>query len=356
MAAQQESDKRPVLSSIVRIVATGIFVVSLLLNLVFILVIALMGAAGGARGVSPGYRKVYSERNTAVPQGKEDQVALVPLTGVIMEGTGGGGFPGGVEDPVSAVVDRLNIIRKDGQVKGVLLLMDSPGGGVTASDALAREVRLFREETGMPVVTLVNQLGASGGYYVAAATDAIVARPTALTGSIGVIVTTFNLSALLDRLDVRYLPIKSAPHKDALSPFKPVQEEEVAWMQEIVDGMLDRFIDTVVQGRPGLSRAQVEELADGMVYLSPRAEELGLIDQVGYFHEALALLSEKAGVRSPVLVEYLRQRTLGSVLGAMAASVSRITPLVTAPLTEELRRWSGPQPCYLWEAAVTAAY
>jgi protease-4 len=257
---------------------------------------------------------------------------------------------------VSAVVNRLTIIRRDDRVKGVLLMMDSPGGGVTASDALAREVRLFREETDKPVVTLVNQLGASGGYYVASATDAIVARPTALIGSIGVIVTTFNLSALLEKFDVRYLPIKSAPHKDALSPFKPVQEEEVAWMQEIVDGMLDRFIETVARGRPGLSREQVEELADGMVYLSSRARELGLIDQEGYFQDALSLLAERAGVESPAIEEYLRQRSLGSILGTMAASISRMTPSVIAPLNEELRRWSGPQPFYLWEAAVTAAY
>lgn len=354
--ANEQREKRPVLAALVRVVATGIFVASLLLNVVFIVIIVIMGAAGGGRGLVQGYRKVYSERNTSAPDGKEDQVAIVRLAGMIVEDIGGESFLGGAEDPVDAVVNRLNIVRKDNRVKGVLLVVDSPGGGVTASDALAREVRLFREETGKPVITLINQIGASGGYYVAAATDAIVARPTALTGSIGVIVTSFNLSALLEKYDVRYVPIKSAPHKDALSPFKPVQGDEVAWMQGIVDSMLDRFIDAVAQGRPNLSRAQVEDLANGLVYLGEEARDLGLIDQVGYYQDALGLLAERTGLKDPVVVEYLRPRNLGSMLGGLVASARRMTSPVGFHLFEELNRWSGPRPWYLWEAAVSAAY
>ena len=349
-AGRDRAGGRSVLPGIVRIVATGVFAVSLLANLVLVVVLVVAGVAGRDRGLAGGYRKVYSERNVTTPDGKRDQVAVVRLAGVIMENTAKDSVFGGVEDPVDAVINRLSVIRREDEVKGVLLLMDTPGGGVTASDTLWNEVRLFREETGKPVVTMINQIGASGGYYVAVGTDAIVARPTALVGSIGVIVTNFNYSALLERFDVEYAPIKSAPHKDALSPFKPVEKEEIAWMQGIVDAMLTRFVDAIVEGRSEMPRARVEELAGGLVYLGQEARELGLIDRVGYFRDAVSLLSERAGVNDPVIVEYLRPRGLSGLLAGAGGAGRGLAALFSAP-PAGLSRWSGPQPFYLWEAA-----
>jgi protease-4 len=354
----KEPKRRPVLAAIVRIVATGIFVLSLFLNVVFVIIIALMGAAGDERQLVTGYRKVYSEYNESLPRGKdEEQIAVVRLTGVITEDFNGDSLLGGVEDPVDAVSNRLALIRNDDQIKGVLLLVDSPGGGVTASDALARKVRAFRQETGKPVVTLISNIGASGGYYVATASNAILARPTSLTGSIGVIVATFNVHQLLERFNIDYVPIKSADHKDALSPFKPVDQFEMEWMQGIVDQMLDRFIETVVQGRENLTRRQVQELANGLVYIAEDALDKGLIDQVGYFEDALAVLAEEAGISEPVIVEYLYQRSVFSLLNTMAKvremSVKlRLSQGLGLPETSGARIPAGPQLWYLWEPAV----
>ncbi len=342
--------RSPVVVSIVKIVAVGIFTVSLLISFIFVVFLIVGTAAVARKGVErgyPGYQKYYLE--TKAPALKADlapEIAVCYIDGVITEYDQRDTFLGYNEKPVNGVKNRLDIVRTDDRIKGVLLVVDSPGGGVTASDVLYNYIMEFREETGIPVVTLMKQVAASGAYYVAAASDAIVAYPTAITGSIGVIMYSFNLSGLMEKYGVEYVPIKTSDHKDSLSPFKPVVQGEVEWMQTIVDSMLGRFIDAIDAGRENLSREEVEKLADGRIYIASDALKLGLIDDVGYFDDAVDALAEKAGIVDPVLVEFEREVNFRDILGRVSLY------LPGSILEERLRRPAGLELYYLWDAVL----
>jgi protease-4 len=312
--------KRRTVDVIVRAVATGVFILSLFFNLVFLVLIILIGSFAGSarhRDLAEGaYRKVYPAEGSSISKSPRDEIALIYLTGVITE-TDSGGFFDLSEAPLTAVKNRLRVIRGDRKIKGVLLLIDSPGGSVSASDELYREVVSFREETGLPVVTLMKQVAASGGYYVAAATDYILAQPAALTGSIGVIMFNFNVKGLMERFGVEYIAVKSGRFKDMMSPFKQVEEADVAWMQDIVNQMFQQFIAVVERGRTNMSSEQIREIQDGKVYIAEDALELGLIDAIGYDDDAVRTLADLAGVSEPLVVEFEKQRSLREILGWM---------------------------------------
>jgi protease-4 len=173
-----------------------------------------------------------------------------------------------------------------------------------------------------------------------------VAYPTTITGSIGVIMYSFNFSGLMEKYGVEYVPIKTSERKDSLSPFKPVEQTEVAWMQTIVDHMLDRFIDAIDAGRLNLSRDEVAALADGRIYIATEALELGLIDQVGYFDDALMVLTDMAGIDDPVLVEFEREMHFRDIIGRVRLHLPR------SILDERIMRQGNLELYYLWDAVL----
>jgi protease-4 len=338
----------PVVTAIVKVVAVGIFTVSLLLGLVFLVVLIVGGAAvsrGGAERTYAEYRKVYVESpHPSFRESPGSQLAVIHVEGIISEYDQRDSFLGYIENSVSSVKNRLDIVRSDPAIEGVLLVIDSPGGGVTASDVLYNHIVRFKEETHVPVVVLMKQVAASGGYYVAAASDEIVAYPTAITGSIGVILYSFNFSGLMEKYGVEYIAVKTSAHKDSLSPFKPVDQEEVEWMQDVVDRMLERFIDAIDRGRENLTRSEVERLADGRVYLASDALGLGLIDRIGYFDDAVSVLAERAGVSEPVLVEFEREVSFRDIIGRVSINLPR------SFLDQRVLDEGGLQFFYLWSA------
>jgi len=340
----------PTVSAIVKIVAVGIFTVSLVIStaLIIFIIIGVSAVAGkGADRSYAGYQKYYLDENK--PSLKSEfvsEIAVIHINGVITEYDQRDTFLGYIENPVDGVRNRLDIIRTDENVKGVLLVVDSPGGGVTASDVLYNQVMRFREETGIPVVTFMKQVAASGAYYVAAASDTIVAYPTTITGSIGVIMYSFNLSGLMEKYGVEYVPIKTSDRKDSLSPFKPVEQTEVEWMQTIVDHMLDRFIDAIDAGRENLSREEVVQLADGRIYIASEAVQLGLIDHVGYFDDAVDLVTEMAGIEDFLLVEFEREVHFRDIIGRVRLHLPR------SILEERIIRQGNLELYYLWDAVL----
>jgi protease IV len=206
----------------------------------------------------------------------------------------------------------------------------------------------FKAETGLPVVTLMKGTGASGAYYVASASDSIVAYPTAITGSIGVILYSFNVKGLMDKYGVRYVTVKSGGFKDLVSPFKAVNDEEIAWMQRIVDRMQEQFVAAVAEGRKNLSYGQVKKLSDGKIYIADEALKVGLIDKVGYFQDAVNELAERAGVVSPNVVEYQREKGLRDMFRVSAHILKQRSVLGLAGVQGD----PGPYGLYfLWEGA-----
>jgi protease-4 len=316
----KEEVKRRSIDVIVRAVATGIFILSIFLNVIFLILIIFLSSLLGSekyRDVAKiGYRKVYQEDGFPSSKAPRDEIALIHLTGMITEASPGSVFDY-AEDPVSAVKNRLKAVKRDEKIRGVLLVIDTPGGSTSASDLLYREVMQFKKDTGLPVVTMMRQIAASGGYYVAVATDYIVAEPTTLTGSIGVIMFHFNVKNLMEKFGVEYIAIKTGKHKDILSPFKEIETEELAWMQDIVEQMLDQFIDAVATGRKNLSRERILEFTDGRIYIAKDALELGLIDEIGYLDTAVSVLAQRAGVSEPNVVEFERERSIRQLLSLM---------------------------------------
>jgi protease-4 len=234
----------------------------------------------------------------------KDKVLVIDIEGMIGP-LGQDGILNREGDVLSRVYARLQRAAEDRSVRGVILRLDTPGGDVTSSDILYREVYKFKERTGLPVVALMMGVAASGGYYVASACDAVVANPSAITGSIGVISLFPDMGGLLSKVGVKMQVIKSGELKDAGSPFRDLSEKEQRIFQEIIDEFYERFLSVVHEGRKGaLSLEEIRDLADGRIYTAVQALKLKLIDEVGYFDDALQRVLEKSKIPAAQVVAY----------------------------------------------------
>jgi protease-4 len=234
-----------------------------------------------------------------------DKIVLIDISGVISE-EGSGGL---IEQPdmVSQVKEELSRAKADKTVKGIILRVNSPGGTVTASDLIYHEIRRFKEETGKKVVASIVDVGASGAYYISMAADRIMAHPTSVTGSIGVIMLHVNFQGLLEKIGVNAESIKSGPMKDLGSPIKPLSKEERDILQKIINSMYGRFLEVIIEGRKGLQPERIKELADGRVYTASEAREFGLVDEIGYLDQAINLVKSEAGIKEAKVVLYHRR-------------------------------------------------
>lgn len=278
-------------------------------KLLVLLVIALCGLAASACSpkfyMFPDYNDPLQEM-TLSGEGKV-KILVVPVSGVISDRPHRGllsSSPSVVQEVVSA----LDKARKDKEIKAVILRIDSPGGSVTASDILHREILRFKEETGLPVLTLMMDLAASGGYYMAMASDYIIAHPSTVTGSIGVIFYTINIEGLFEKIGVGAEPIKSGTYKDMGSPFRGLSEEERLILQEMIDEMYTGFVQAIVDGRPALDEEKVRALGDGRIYTAKQALQHKLIDAIGYAPDAISKAQEMAGVTEARIIVYRRNK------------------------------------------------
>lgn len=259
----------------------------------------------------------------------EDKVAVVDISGVILEQDPGDGF--GLADGVTTargLIKTFEEIKEDEAVRAVVLRVNSPGGAVTASEEIYQLIKRFKEETGMPVIVSQADLAASGGYYVSLAGDTIVADATTLTGSIGTIIQTVNFAELADRFGVEGIVIASGKNKDLLNPFEEVEEEDVALLQEIVDESQTVFIQRILDSR-SIERETLLPLADGRVLSGKQAQAAGLVDKLGNFNDAVELAKENAGVTEATIVVFGKRGLLESLLGAVGGKFNLVaqTPL-----------------------------
>lgn len=234
-----------------------------------------------------------------------DRVAMVDISGLIMNAEKPGLLREG-ENPVSVLHEKLEKARDDDRVKALVLRLNTPGGTVTASDSMYRQVLRFKRRSGKPVVALMMDVTASGGYYVACAADVMVAYPTTVTGSIGVILQTISLKPALDRIGIRTDAITSGDKKDAGSWLSVLTPEKRAVLQALVDDFYERFVAVVRQARPGIEANQFERLTDGRILSGEQAAQVGLVDQVGDLYTAFDAAKQLAGITSADLVLYHR--------------------------------------------------
>jgi protease-4 len=275
------------------------------------------------------------------------KILLLDLSGVLSEDVPG--FSITTPPPrvplLARVREELQKAERDERVKALIVRINSPGGTITASDILYHELLSFKARKKIPVISIIMDVGASGGYYAALAADTIVANPTTITGSIGVVMITVNAQGLLEKIGVAPLAIKSGPMKDAGSPFRSLTEPERAVFQGIIDDMYGRFVGLIAQSRK-MPEDRVRSFADGRVYTADQALRMGLVDRIAYLEDVVALAKERAGLDEAKVVMYHRPKEY-------RANIYSLTP---PPSTAEsaLAQFAaalgggGPRFLYLW--------
>jgi len=274
------------------------------------------------------------------------RVAVIDVDGVLLNMDMTGFYSMG-ENPVGLFRERLDAAAADPRVRAVVVRINSPGGGVTACDIMWRDLNNFKARTGLPVVACLMDVGAGGAYYLATATDQIMAHPTTITGGIGVILNLYNLQDAMAQFNVLGLPVKSGDNFDLGTPIKAQQEESRAILQTMADEFHGRFKNLVTNARPKVDARQ-PDLYDGRVFTANQALQRGLIDEIGYVDDAVRLAREMAGTPCAQVVFYHRCNDRARSPYAITPNV----PIQTAilPLSiPGLERSRLPTFLYLWQ-------
>lgn len=212
----------------------------------------------------------------------KDRIKVINLSGMIMDSDEKSVFS--IAETTSSTIKKLRKAGKDPKIKAVLIRINSPGGTVATSQELNQAVTKLKEKK--PVFTSMGDICASGGYYVACATDKIYANPGTLTGSIGVILSGMNFKGLADKLGVQPQVVKSGLFKDIASPYRPMTDEERKILQGLIDDSYDQFVNAVATGRK-MKVDDVKKIADGRIYSGRQAKKNGLVDELGSYQDAL---------------------------------------------------------------------
>jgi protease-4 len=277
----------------------------------------------------------------------QPKIVILEVEGMLMNARSGG-FLQPTENPLSRFTQQLRAAEKDERVKAVVLRINSPGGTVTCTDTMYTMVKDFRERTKKPVIASTQEIAASGGYYVACASDQIVAHPTSVVGSIGVIFETFDISRGLDKLGIKNEAIKSGELKDMGSPFKPLAPEARNVMQGMIDQYHGRFVSVVQANRPITESEKLRLVTDGRVFSGEQAHALGLVDRLGTLEDAIELAKELSKSPNAGVVMYKRPYGYGGSIYASTATPPPQANVLQLPLPET--DWFLPRGFYyLWK-------
>jgi protease-4 len=240
-----------------------------------------------------------------------------------------------------SIVRQFKKYREDNSVKAIVFRVESPGGGVSASQEIYEEVKKTRD-SGKPVIVSMGSVAASGGYYVSLGASKIVANPGTLTGSIGVISEFLNFNQLFNKIGIGSTTVKSGKFKDTGSPYRPFSEEDKKYFQETIDDVYQQFLH-VVEIERKLSPAKAKELADGRVFTGKKAYEFGLIDTLGTYEDAISIAADLAGISgTPRLIKERKKEKLLDVL--MGSVKNEISGLKEEVLNQPILQYKLTQP------------
>jgi len=297
--------------------------VGLFIMLAGLIAVVVMGQTG----------RLYNE--TVVREGpRNTKIVLVNIEGMIHS------------QQAESVYQQLTSAGEDPSVRALIVRVNSPGGTISGSDRIYAEINRYRRITGQPVVAFMEGVAASGGYYASVACDKIVAEPTAITGSIGVVMSYFVFQELLEnKLGIQPVFLTEGEKKDWPSSFRTPRQEELDYIQErLLTPAYERFVAIVQEGRSGtLSATEVRRLADGSIYGAPQALEEHLIDGIGYLDDAIEMARSLAGLKAAQVVEYRRPFSLTDVLNARSANALKLSRTTLYEL-------STPEVLYMWSA------
>lgn len=220
-----------------------------------------------------------------------DKIAVVEVRGVITESSG--------------IIEEIHQYQEDEGVKAIILRIDSPGGGVGPSQEIYREISKVKIKK--KVITSMGSVAASGGYYIACASDRIVANPGTITGSIGVLMEFTNIEELFKKIGIKGVVLKSGEHKDIGSPFREMTPDEKKIVQDVIDNVHQQFIEAVVKGRK-MDREKVVQIADGRIMTGEQAKQLGLVDEMGNLQDAIDMTAKMVGIVGKPNVLYTKKK------------------------------------------------
>ena len=294
---------------------------SVFINLILTMALGSMGASQIPTGDTD-ENPVFGEQ---LAWGDENgtRVLHVTLEGAIMREPSGGGFFPSRYDRVEMIIRQIRAARNDSSIEAILLEVNSPGGALTPTDEIYDALLRFKnEQSGRQIIVFMRDLAASGGYYAAMASDWIVAEPTTIIGSIGVIMPSYNLKGLGDKLGITDGSIKSGQNKDLFNPLLDPESEayqkQKMILQDMVDMSYERFLDIVAEGR-NLEEAEVRPLADGRIFNAPVALDHKLIDEIGYWEDAISITRKKLGGGAIALIRYQAANSFADLLMGIEA-------------------------------------
>jgi protease-4 len=220
-----------------------------------------------------------------------DKIAIVEIKGVITQSSG--------------IIEEINQYQEDEGVKAIILRIDSPGGGVGPAQEIHREI--LKVKSKKKVVTSMGSVAASGGYYIACASDLIVANPGTITGSIGVIMEFTNIEELFKKIGIKGVVLKSGEHKDIGSPFREMTPEEKKIIQGVIDNVHQQFVQAVAKGRK-MDQEKVMQIADGRILTGEQAKQIGLVDQIGNLQDTIDIVAKMAGIEGKPNILYPKRK------------------------------------------------
>ena len=244
-----------------------------------------------------------------------------------------------------AFMDKLKMAEENDDIKGIILRVNSPGGGVVESAEIHEKI-LDIKKVKKPVYVSMGSMAASGGYYISAPADKIYASPETMTGSLGVIMQGYNYEKLAKKYGVEFQTIKSGPHKDIMSPTREMTGEEREILQDMIDNSYDQFVKIIADGR-GMTQKEVREIADGRIYDGRQAKENHLIDDFGHLDDVIAAMKTDIGKKDAQVIRYTDEAGFGSLF-SMGAQKMLGNDVETAVLTKILSSSNSPRLMYLY--------
>lgn len=233
---------------------------------------------------------------------KKEKIVMIDIFGPIFKVSDSWSTLFSKRTSVEFVIEQLEQASKDRNVKAIVLNISSPGGSVTASDEIYKQVKNVKEK-GKVVITYFGEVGTSGAYYLACPSNKIFANPTSILGSIGVIISSLNVEELYKKIGLKEQVIKSGKYKDLLSSTRTMTPEEQEMMQKMIDENQKRFIDIIKENRK-LDLKRIDEITDGRIFTSSQAKNLGLIDDLGYLSDAVASAAQLSKIAEPKIIRY----------------------------------------------------
>ncbi|MBN2436860.1 MAG: signal peptide peptidase SppA [Spirochaetes bacterium] len=283
-------------------------------------------------------------------KGSKDKILVININGTIHDSQSRKTFLGSAETNISSrVAEELDKAAEDSSIKSIIFRIDSPGGSVTTCDILHNLITEHKKKSKQYIVAHMGSIAASGGYYLSVTADKIIAHPTTVTGSIGVVAFMVNMEGLLQKIGIEDQTIKSGSAKTMGSPFKKMTKQDRALFQKIIDSMYNRFITVILEGRPNLTRKSLLKIADGRVMIASDALDYGLIDDIGYWQEAVKAAENGAGINNPTIITYSRPGNYHpNAFTIKSGSESLSLNLISIDSSEFLTKY-GISFMYLWK-------